>query len=269
MKISEAIIIILIKEERMNNQATIEKMQDMRLHGMLRAFKELNSNGSGDSLTPDEMLAHLIEAEEDYRYNRKLDSLMKNAHFRYKASIVEVDFSPIRKINKNNFMRLSQCGWIEKGESIIIIGATGAGKSFIACALGHQACIHKYRVAYHNCLKLFSALKYAKADGTYFKEIKNIKKQELLILDDFGLKKMDTDSRLMLLEILEDRHGSKSTIISTQIPIKKWFDVIGDPTIADAICDRVIHSSHKIDIEGPSMRKVNSKCSGQKLPPEK
>jgi DNA replication protein DnaC len=248
--------IIIIQEKKMNNQSTIEKMQEMRLHGMLRAFKELNSNGTGDSLTPDEMLAHLIDAEEDYRYNRKLERLMKNACFRYQASISEVDFSPVRKINKNNFMRLSQCGWIEKGESIIITGATGAGKSFIACALGHQACVQKYQVVYHNCLKLFSALKYSKADGTYFKEMKKIQKQELLILDDFGLKKMDTDSRLILLEILEDRHGKKSTIIASQIPVKKWFDVIGDPTIADAICDRLIHSSHKINVEGPSMRRV-------------
>lgn len=253
----------------MNNQATIEKMQGMRLHGMLRAFKDLISNGTGDSLTPDEIVAHLIDAEEENRYNRKLDNLIKKARFRFQASIGEIDFSPIRKINKNNFMRLSQCGWIERGESIIITGATGAGKSFIVCALGHQACIHKYRAVYHNCLKLFSMLKYAKADGTYFKEMKNIQKQELLILDDFGLKKMDTESRLMLLEILEDRHGEKSTIISTQIPIEKWFDVIGDPTIADAICDRLIHSSHKIDIKGPSMRRVKSKCSGRKLPPEK
>lgn len=253
----------------MNNQATIEKMQGMRLHGMLQAFKELTSNGTGDTLTSDELLAHLIDAEEEHRYNRKLDNLIKNARFRFQASIAEIDFSPIRKINKNNFMRLSQSGWIEKGESIIITGATGAGKSFISCALGHQACVHKYRVVYHNCLKLFSMLKFAKADGTYFKEMQNIQKKELLILDDFGLKKMDTDSRLMLLEILEDRHGSKSTIISSQIPIEKWFDIIGDPTIADAICDRLIHTSHKIDIEGPSMRRVKSNSSGRKLPPKK
>ena len=244
----------------MNNQATIEKMQEMKLLGMHRAFKDTLQNSMSDKLTPDELLSHLIEAEWDYRYNRKLDRLISNAKFRFKASMAEIDYDPARKLNKNKLMRLSQCNWIEKGENIIINGATGAGKSFLACALGYKACAHKFKVMYHNCLKLFSQLKYAKVDGTYFKEIKKIKKQDLIILDDFGLKKLDADSRLMLLEILEDRQGIKSTIISTQIPFKKWFDVIGDPTIADAICDRLIHGSHKIDIHGKdSMRKKKNK----------
>lgn len=165
-------------------------------------------------------------------------------------------------------LRFSTCDWIKKGESIIITGSTGAGKSFMACALGHKACIHRYRVGYYNCMKLFSHLKFCKADGTYFKEMDKIRKQDLVILDDFGLKVFDADSRLMMLELLEDRHGSRSIIIASQIPSDKWFDVIGDPTIADAICDRLLHTSHRIDIKGESMRKEKSKNSGRNLPLE-
>ena len=165
-------------------------------------------------------------------------------------------------------LRFSSGDWIKKGESIIITGRTGAGKSFMACALGHNACVQQYHVGYYNCMKLFSQLKYYKADGTYFKEMNKIKKQDLIILDDFGLKPFDTDSRLMLLELLEDRHGCRSLIISSQIPADRWFDIIGDATIADAICDRLLHTSHKIDIKGDSMRKDKSKYSGQNLPLE-
>jgi len=253
----------------MNNQGTIAKMQEMRLHGMLRSFRETFSTGVQNKFTVDEMVAHLIDAEWDERYNKKLDTLLNNANFRYKASIDEIDFKASRKIDRNMILRFSTCDWIKKGESIIITGATGTGKSFTACALGHKACVQRYHVGYYNCMKLFSQLKYCKADGTYFKAMNKIKKQDLIILDDFGLKQFDADSRLMMLELLEDRHGSRSLIISSQIPIDKWFQIIGDPTIADAICDRLIHTSHKIDIKGESMRKGKLNNSGRNLPPEK
>jgi len=252
----------------MNNQATLEKMQEMRLHGMMQAFRETFSTGIQHKFTVDEMIAHLVDAEWDERYNRKFNTLMKNAAFRYKASIEEIEFKPIRKIDKNMILRLSTCDWIKKGESIIITGSTGAGKSFMSCALGHKACVLRYNVAYFNCMKLFSHLKFCRADGTYFKEMNKIKKQDLVILDDFGLKTFDADSRLMLLELLEDRHGSKSIIITSQISMDMWFDVIGEATIADAICDRLFHTSHKIDIQGPSMRKEKVKNSGRNLPLE-
>lgn len=252
----------------MNNQGTIEKMQEMRLHGMLNAFRETFSTGMKNKFTVDEIVAHLIDAEWDERYNRKFNVLLKNASFRYKSSIEEIDFKPSRKIDRNQILRFSTCDWIKKGESIIITGSTGTGKSFMACALGHKACVNRYQVGYYNCMKLFSHLKYCKADGTYFKEMNKIKKQDLIILDDFGLKPFDADSRLMLLEMLEDRHGSRSIIISSQIPTDKWFDLIGDATIADAICDRLLHTSHKIDIKGDSMRREKSKNSGRNLPLE-
>jgi DNA replication protein DnaC len=141
---------------------------------------------------------------------------------------------------------------------MIITGSTGSGKSFIACALGHQACINSLKVRYFNCLKLFTYLMQLKGDGTYGKEMNKIKNQDLIILDDFGLQVLDGYNRLMLLEILEDRHGCKSTIITSQLPPNKWHDVIGDATIADAICDRMVHSSHHLRLKGKeSMRKLN------------
>jgi DNA replication protein DnaC len=251
----------------MNNQATMEKMREMRLLGMLSSFRETFATGMQNKFTVDEMVAHLVDAEWDERCNRKFNTLLKNAAFRYDASIEEIEYKPSRKIDRNMILRFSTCEWIKKGESIIITGSTGTGKSFIACALGHNACVHRYQVGYYNCMKLFSHLKYCKADGTYFKEMNKIKKQDLVILDDFGLKPFDADSRLMLLEMLEDRHGNRSIVISSQLPTDKWFDLIGDATIADAICDRLLHTSHKIDIKGESMRKEKSNNSGRNLPP--
>jgi DNA replication protein DnaC len=239
----------------MNNTATIEKMQSMKLHGMARAFRESHEVGMKNEITPDEMLAFLIDAEWDERYNRKLARRLSAARFRYQARIEEVSTAAGRNIDKNKLIRFTDAGWIGKAENIIITGATGVGKSFIASAIGHHACHNGFDVLYFNCLKLFSNLKISKADGTYAKEIKKIKSQDLIILDDFGLSPFDKDSRLMLLEIIEDRIGISSTIVSTQLPLKQWFDVIGDQTIADAFIDRLIHSSHKINLKGESMRK--------------
>lgn len=249
------------------NNATMDKMRELRLHGMLRAFTDSRETGTHERLTADEFLAHLVDAEWDERYNRTLGRLIKNASFRNHGRIEEVDFSPARNIDKNALHRLASCDWIGKAKNLIITGATGSGKSFIACALGHAACVRKLKVRYTNCMKLFSLLKIARADGSYFREMKMLAKQELLILDDFGLKQLDNDSRLFMLEFIEDRCGLKSTIISSQVPVSKWFDIIGDPTIADAICDRLIHNAHTINLKGGSMRKSRGKNSGQNLPP--
>ncbi|MES0447176.1 MAG: IS21-like element helper ATPase IstB [Desulfobacterales bacterium] len=240
----------------MNNHATIEKMSQMKLPGMQRIFKALLETGSSD-MTTDEVIGSMVDAEWDERYNRKLSRLLNAAKFRYQASLEQIDFSSQRRINKNDLLRLAACDWIRKGDSLIVTGATGVGKSFIACALGNQACKEGFTVLYFNCLKLFSQLKFAKADGSYFKEMNKLRKQDLLILDDFGLEPPDAQSRLILLEILEDRHGRKSTMITSQLPENKWHDFIGEPTIADAICDRIIHKSYKIILKGESMRKNN------------
>lgn len=239
----------------MNNTATIEKMVSMKLHGMARAFRESYEVGMKNKITPDQMLAFLVDAEWDERYNRKLARRLHAARLRYNASIEQVDAAPGRNIDKNKLMRFTDVAWLKNAENIIITGATGVGKSFIACAIGHHACVNGYSCMYFNCLKLFSNLKTGKADGSYTKEIKKIKSADIIILDDFGLSAFDKDTRLMLLEIIEDRIGISSTIVSTQLPVKQWFDVIGDQTIADAFIDRLIHSSHKINLKGDSMRK--------------
>lgn len=243
------------------NQATLEKMQQMKLCGMARAFRTALETGMQEQFTTDELVSHLAQAEWDERNNRKLDRLINNAKFRYQASVEETDFKPLRNLDKNMIFRFADGDWLRKGENIIVTGATGTGKSFIACALGHSACIQGFRVFYANCLKLFSELKYAQADGTYIRRIKALQKTDLIILDDFGLKKFDAQSRLMLLELMEDRHGVKSTIISSQLPVNNWFEIIGDQTIADAVCDRLVHNAYKIELKGDSMRKKKSRDS--------
>jgi len=156
-------------------------------------------------------------------------------------------------------LRFSNCSWIEKKQNVIIEGPTGVGKSFIGSALGHQACMYGFKTLYFNATKLFSRLKLLKADGSYVKELKKIEKANVLIIDDFAVQHLDTQNRLSLLEILEDRHGRKSTIIISQLPVTKWHEIIGDPTIADAICDRIIHSSFRIELKGESVRKKYEK----------
>lgn len=252
----------------MNNTETLTKMKDLKLQGMHQMYEELRNSRHADSLTHEEYITHLVDAEWDDKFNKKIARLIKNASFRYKANLEEINYSKSRKINKNTIISLGRCDWIEKKENVLITGSTGTGKSFLACALGQKACLLKYKVKYANCMKLFSHLKLAKVDGTYFKEMKQLEKSDLLILDDFGLKSFDTDSRLFLLEILEDRYREKSTIISSQIPVDLWFDIIGDKTIADAICDRFIHNAEKIKLSGPTLRNKKNN-SGRKLPLEK
>ena len=248
------------------NNATMEKMRQMRLHGMLRAFRDIRDTSTAQGLTMDECIAFLVDAEWDERYNRTLARLTKNAAFRYRGRIEEFECSHERNIDKHTLMRLASCEWIRAAENLIITGATGAGKSFLACAIGHAACIRKFKVKYLNCLKFFGHLKFSRADGSFPREMKCLAKQDLVILDDFGIKQFDGDARLFLLELLEDRSGVKSTIIASQVPVAKWFDVIGDATISDAICDRIVHSAHTVHLTGDSWRKRQGKNSGQNLP---
>jgi len=203
-------------------------------------------------------LAHLIDAEWEDRHNRRLERLLKNARFRYRATLKEIDYQPARGLEKSLILRLSNGDFIRKAENVIITGPTGVGKSFIASALGHQACMLGFKTFYANTYKLFANLKMAKADGSYQKMVRRIEKMELLILDDFGLKAMDANARMALMEIIEDRHQRRSTIITTQLPVKHWHEVIGESTVADAIMDRLVHSAHRINLKGESMRKKSA-----------
>lgn len=239
-------------------------MKEMKFFGMQAAFQSSFETKQHNKFTPDEFVNYLIQAEWEYRLNKKVSQSIKRAKFRYLASIDEVDFTTSRGIDKNLLLRLNDCSYIEKNESVLISGPTGVGKSYIASALGHQACTHAYKVMYFNTAKLFTKLRLAKADGSYIKEINKIAKQDLLILDDFGLHPLEAQIRLMLLEIIEDRHGKKATIIASQIPVNKWYDLLEDQTIADAILDRLIHSSHRIELKGESMRKKQAKVKIEK-----
>ncbi len=239
----------------MTNESTLEKLNRMKLFGMVRAFTQIMAANAKNNFTHDELIGHLVDAEWDDRENRKLNRLLSAARFRYQAAFEQIDFSSQRNLDKNAILRLGKCTWIQKGQSIIISGPTGVGKSFLACALGNLACHNGYSTAYFNCTKLFNLLRLSGADGSYTKLIRKIEKNHLLVLDDFGMEIFDKNTRLHFLEILEDRHGKNSTIITSQLPPNKWHEVIGEPTIADAICDRLIHSSQKIQLKGGSLRK--------------
>jgi len=232
----------------------LEKMKQMKLNGMSRAFELTMQSGKNESFTADEMIAHLVEAEWDERYNRRMTRSTVRARFRYKASLQEVTYENNR-LDKNQVLRLATCEFIGKKENLIITGSTGIGKSYLASAIGHKACSLGYRVLYQHHSKLFGRMKIAKADGTYLKELAKMERQHLLLIDDFGITPLDAQSRATLMEIMEDRHQKSSTIITSQLPVSKWHEVIGEETIADAILDRLIHDSHRIEMKGESMRK--------------
>ncbi|MCR6637480.1 MAG: IS21-like element helper ATPase IstB [Sporocytophaga sp.] len=237
------------------NQQTLSKLSELKLTGMHRAYENILHIHKNELLTADELVQLLVQSEWEERHNQKLLRLTRSAKFRYQAAVEEVTFPAKRNLDKNLFLRLADCSFIDRKENILITGATGVGKSFVASALGHQACSKGYRTQYFNLQKLFTKTAMAKADGTYVKELGKIEKKDILILDDFGLQPLDTQKRLELLEIIEDRHGRKSTIICSQLPVNKWYDIIEDSTIADAILDRLINGAHRLELKGESMRK--------------
>jgi DNA replication protein DnaC len=237
------------------NTSTLDKLRKLKFYGMFHAFKSSIETGQTDQYTSDELLAHLIDSEWDYRQNRRIERQILYARFRYKASIEEIHYHADRSIDRNQVMRLADCTFIDRFENLLITGSTGIGKSYLASAIGYQACMLGYRVLYASTPKLFARLKMAKADGSYIKEVAKIEKQQLLILDDFGIQPFDAQSRAALMEIIEDRHSKTSLIITSQLPVSKWHEVIGEKTIADAILDRIVHDAHRIELKGESMRK--------------
>lgn len=241
-------------------QETLEKIKKLKLLGMARAYQTSLENDKLLQLSADELINMLIEAEWDDRLNRNIERRLRNARFRYMSSIENIDFSADRNLDRNQLMRFAECGFIQKHENILITGSTGIGKSHLATALGHQACTLGFKVYYANMAKLFSKLKMGKADGSYIREISRIERQDLIILDDFGLLPLDNQNRSAMMEIIEDRHNKASMIITSQLPVNAWHEVIGEKTIADAILDRIVHDAHRIELKGESMRKMRVKA---------
>jgi DNA replication protein DnaC len=240
-------------------QETLEKIKKLKLLGMARAYQTSLENDKLQQLSADELITLLVEAEWDDRLNRNIERRLRNAKFRYQSSIENIDFGADRNLDRNQMMRFAECTYIKKQENILITGSTGIGKSHIATALGHQACVLGFKVYYANMAKLFSKLKMGKADGSYIREISRIERQDLLILDDFGLLPIDNQNRSALMEIIEDRHKKASMIITSQLPVNRWHEVIGEKTIADAILDRIVHDAHRIELKGESLRKTRVK----------
>lgn len=237
-------------------QETLEKIKKLHLWGMARTYETSLENNKLTSLSGDELVNMLIEAEWDDRQNRNIERRLRNARFRYQSSVESIDYQAERNLDRGQILRFAECNFVRKHENIIITGSTGIGKSYIATALGHQACTLGFKVYYANLGKLFSRLKMGKADGSYLKEISKIERQDLLIIDDFGLLPIDSQNRSALMEIVEDRHKRASMIITSQLPVNCWHEVIGEKTIADAILDRIVHDAHRIELRGESLRKT-------------
>lgn len=239
----------------MNNNQTIEKLKQMRLGAMAQLHLQHIKDNRIENTTADEYLALLIDHQWEDRQNRKIERLLKQADFKQGANLADVNYTQQRNLDKNMFTRLGTLDFITRKENIILTGASGVGKSYLAQALGHQGCMMEYKTIYTNTARLFKKLKLSKVDGTYLKELGKLIKADVLILDDFGLQSFDNHARETLMDIIDDRYNKASTIISSQIPVSAWYDIIGEGTIADAILDRIVNSSHRIDLKGESLRK--------------
>jgi DNA replication protein DnaC len=241
-------------------QPLIKNLLALRLFAMARGLEDQQRLPEIDSLTFEERLGLLVDREMTDRDNRRLKTRLRQARLRQEAVLEDVDFRHPRGLDKTLLAHLSSCGWIEQHHNLLITGPTGCGKTFLACALAHKACREGFTVRYLRLHRLLQDLQIAKGDGRYTKLLAVLVKTDLLVLDDWGIAPFTDEQRRDLLEILEDRHSRRSTLVTAQLPVDKWHAQIGDPTLADAILDRLIHNAHKIPLtlKGDSMRKLKS-----------
>jgi len=240
---------------------TLDKLQALRFNGMAQALQEQMQMSDIDSLSFEERLGLLVDREMTERDNRRLKTRLRKARLRQNASVEDIDYRHPRGLDRALMVKLCSCNWISQHHNLLITGPTGSGKTFLACALAQKACRQGYTALYSRLPRLFQQLHIAKGDGRYGKLLIAYAKIDLLVFDDWGLAKLTEEQRHDLLEILEDRHGLRSTLLTSQIPVKHWHEVIGDPTLADAILDRLIHNAYKINLKGESMRKKKPKLT--------
>lgn len=239
----------------MNTTQTLQQMQQLRLNGMYHAYRSQLELPMNQQLEGHDLIAHLTQSESLNRTNEKTAYYLKLAKLRLSATIEQIECGPTRNLTKQQLAGLSEGRYLGQGENILITGATGCGKSYLACALGHQACMTGYRTTYLNMNRLIEKVTLSKLDGSYIKLLNHLERQTLIILDDFGLAPMTQEIRLTLLQLLEDRYGKKSIIVTSQLPVAKWYEYINDPTLADAILDRLTANAQRIELKGESRRR--------------
>lgn len=242
----------------MLNEQTHQKLVAMRLFGLAAAFQQYLEERGHNQLSFEERLGLMVDREFAERDERKLRMRLGRAKLREQACIEDIDYRHPRGLDRSVIQRLTTCQWLAKHENVILTGPTGIGKTWIACALANKACREGHTASYLRLPRLLQALQIARADGSYADTLTRLAKTDLLILDDWGLAPLADAERRDLLEVLDDRHNRRSTIVTSQLPVKKWHELIGDPTIADSILDRLVHTAHRIDLKGPSLRKSHA-----------
>lgn len=242
----------------MLNHPTLDILHKLGLYGVAKAFKDLEANPESRSLEHAEWLGLLLEHEVTLRHQKRFESRARFARLRHPASVEDVNYRAARGLDRALFLKLASCDWIRARRNLLITGPCGIGKSWLSCALGHKACREDLSVLYQRVPRLFAALALARGDGRYGKLLKSIAKVKLLILDDWGPEQLTADQRRDLLEIVEDRYDAGSILITSQLPVDRWYEVIGNPTLADAILDRVIHNAYRIELAGETLRKPSS-----------
>ncbi len=239
----------------------MDKLQAMKFYGMRKAFEEQLQTADIERFSFEERFGLLVDREHMERQDRQLKTRLKKARLRHQASMEDIDYTHARGLDKQLLLSLAACEWLKARHNVFITGPTGIGKSYLACALAHKACLEGYSALYLRLPKLFSELSLAKGDGRYGKLLAGFAKTHLLVLDDWGLSKLNKDQQRDFLEIIEDRCEIHSTVITSQLPVSHWHEVIDDPTLADAILDRLVHNAYKINLKGDSMRKKKRKLT--------